>query len=1191
MARAGMLHRGGKNGADGCDDVQRSLELLDQVLSEYDEGEPRSLEARAPAAATPATPATPATDDDSPLAGHTSEDDGYMSMNGRRAKFALGFRPTEEREELSPPDPPSPHSPPPPEEAQRIISTLLPKVSPANSAKRTTSIEQREAEEKLDSIISINGITTATQTTFPKTKHQRPYGWEKDNDTTNGFHLQQPPVQSYRFASLQHGARPPPPDGLPSWLPPRHHAPPTNQKISPSLENAPVFPFMGFSSEFNDKPYNEHPVTIYPGPNIQYNKQLHSDTYNIPKLSPSNTRSSEKKKRDSRSDGDMLSPKTKIPPRTLAGSMERHREVCRGSSEDMTEEEKRRGLNRSNDDEHFSDDSLEEAFPPPPPAVTTPSKRNSIAWEVSLDGDDPLLTPGSTKVIGRRRRKSGDHSHSSTSSIPQRVDDDWGEEYWPPPPPLTLCEPLVSPTSDGEHDNRRQDLASGTYVIRKGKNRKQLPSFNKNASKPINTSNLIHSHSLNRSLDIDKSIDGSSISISGSGSVGSYNSRPSSDLSLPQSRYSVDLNSRLSRELNTPNSRYSIDLCTPNSRLSKEMTSPKSRLSLDLNNGPDRYITQEYFGHSPKSRKIPSDKSTHSSKNNVVQSKLSPQNRFTDFKKYSSTFDNIQSLIKEGKIEETSQSECNETVNELSTIPPNMVRVVSLPSLGAEGESNTTSRQALITTVEEEEDQESAEPGSSGETSPLRKIENNISAILSQGRDQNHFTPYIPKDWNIHKDEYCDDVSKDILDNNFRYSSRERQKRHDIQKSSSHNEIQNRSIDRRDRSSGRRSNSMHKSTSAKDVPVSLMRQPSSSDSAVSSGGDFPLNVQIVEHSYRHHQLPASPNLGHDMGPLPQTPESPKFPPLPPSPVQEVDEYTEIMQPLDKRHPKKADTLPTPTMEIRRRPSEPPAVPPHRDTTNSLKTRSMETSYNKNRRNSNFKSGSTDRRTLPTVILDIGASGARRRTLQRQSRDAVSGRGPLQTSASLPETPVFARGCDVPRTPPRNSTGPPRNNTMNSIQSIGSSATLGGYGRGSVMGAGVCTGADLLRLGGPPRGWYPRQRHRPASTEHLDRLTASKSATEHPPAWEAPGARKPLTLPPNITPKFFQKSPREALRRVTSLLIRKGNSGKEKENARNKEATSPAARSANGEEHPGQKQRKGFFRSLWKKSRHYSLEHP
>lgn len=438
--------------------------------------------------------------------------------------------------------------------------------------------------------------------------------------------------------------------------------------------------------------------------------------------------------------------------------------------------------------------------------------------------------------------------------------------------------------------------------------------------------NLSQNNFLNKSLDTEKSIDGSTISISGSGSVGSYNSRPSSDLSLPQSRYSVDLNSRVSRELNTPNSRYSIDLCTPNPRLSKEITSPKSRLSLDLNNGQDRYIASEYFGLSPKSRKsIASDKSVQSSKSNVVQNKLSPQNRFADFKKYSSTFDNIQSLIREGKVEVAPPPECSESVSEIVSVPPSMVRVVSLPSLGADGEGSavSASRAALITTVEEEEDQESAEPGSSGETSPLRKIENNISAILSQGRDQKHFTPYIPKDWNIHKDEYCDDVSKDILENNFRYSSRERQKRHDIQKSSSHNEIQNqRSIDRRDRSSSRRSNSMHKSTSAKDVPVSLMRQPSSSDSAVSSSGDFPLNVQVVEHSYRHHPLPLppSPNMGHDLGPLPQTPDSPKFPPLPPSPVQEVeDEYTEIMQhPTEKRHQKKADTLPTPTMELRRR---------------------------------------------------------------------------------------------------------------------------------------------------------------------------------------------------------------------------------------------------------------------------------
>lgn len=82
---------------------------------------------------------------------------------------------------------------------------------------------------------------------------------------------------------------------------------------------------------------------------------------------------------------------------------------------------------------------------------------------------------------------------------------------------------------------------------------------------------------------------------------------------------------------------------------------------------------------------------------------------------------------------------------------------------------------------------------------------------------------------------------------------------------------------------------------------------------------------------------------------------------------------------------------------------------------------------------------------------------------------------------------------------------------------------------------------MLRLsGGPARGWYPRQRQaRPVSTENLDRLHAQSASVR---AWDSGTAgRKPLTLPPNMSPKFFNKSPREALRRVTSLLIRgKGN---------------------------------------------------
>lgn len=91
---------------------------------------------------------------------------------------------------------------------------------------------------------------------------------------------------------------------------------------------------------------------------------------------------------------------------------------------------------------------------------------------------------------------------------------------------------------------------------------------------------------------------------------------------------------------------------------------------------------------------------------------------------------------------------------------------------------------------------------------------------------------------------------------------------------------------------------------------------------------------------------------------------------------------------------------------------------------------------------------------------------------------------------------------------------------------------------------VLASTEMLRLaGGPARGWYPKQRqNRPSSAENLDKLHPQGSLR----AWEnssstGTGSRKPLTLPPNLTPpKFFNsKSPRDALRRVTSLLIRKG----------------------------------------------------
>lgn len=90
--------------------------------------------------------------------------------------------------------------------------------------------------------------------------------------------------------------------------------------------------------------------------------------------------------------------------------VERHREVRRRTPEEENGElPTLKPLIESTDDDHanFSDDSLEELLPPPPPA----SKRSSIAWEVPFDLDDEaLMTPGSTKVVGRRRRKSTDRS-------------------------------------------------------------------------------------------------------------------------------------------------------------------------------------------------------------------------------------------------------------------------------------------------------------------------------------------------------------------------------------------------------------------------------------------------------------------------------------------------------------------------------------------------------------------------------------------------------------------------------------------------------------------------------------------------------------------------------------------------------------------------------------------------------------
>lgn len=252
----------------------------------------------------------------------------------------------------------------------------------------------------------------------PKTRHQRPYGWEKEAEIVGhpASHVQ------CKFSSLQHGSHQPVNSTPQSWLPPRQKKEDFNTKtnnLTPSKKSPiielPKKPFpltTSFSIEndfvLGNMPYNEHPVTIYPGANVPYTKQLNSPTYGLPKGSPLSTSYTAKSstdaklsaKKENSSDGEMLSPTNKVPPRTLAGSIERHREVCRRATDNASASPVKNQVSEILvDEDHFSDDSLEESFPPPPPLALTPSKRSSIAWEVPLDGDDPLLTPGSTKVF------------------------------------------------------------------------------------------------------------------------------------------------------------------------------------------------------------------------------------------------------------------------------------------------------------------------------------------------------------------------------------------------------------------------------------------------------------------------------------------------------------------------------------------------------------------------------------------------------------------------------------------------------------------------------------------------------------------------------------------------------------------------------------------------------------------------
>lgn len=176
--------------------------------------------------------------------------------------------------------------------------------------------------------------------------------------------------------------------------------------------------------------------------------------------------------------------------------------------------------------------------------------------------------------------------------------------------------------------------------------------------------------------------------------------------------------------------------------------------------------------------------------------------------------------------------------------------------------------------------------------------------------------------------------------------------------------------------------------------------------------------------------PPSSQLGPNFGPLPpsppdgSSPEHDGFPPLPPSPLHEhpaeihrgdvFNNYTDIRIRTRGHHSRERDRD--------RESSNPPAVPPHRPapSLNTLKTRSMDAGFSKSYRSPSFNApgscgtgGSAGGHHPGTLPPELPGMNSRRRLVSgafpKKSMPSPREERRLQTSCSLPETPIFARG--------------------------------------------------------------------------------------------------------------------------------------------------------------------------------------
>lgn len=147
------------------------------------------------------------------------------------------------------------------------------------------------------------------------------------------------------------------------------------------------------------------------------------------------------------------------------------------------------------------------------------------------------------------------------------------------------------------------------------------------------------------------------------------------------------------------------------------------------------------------------------------------------------------------------------------------------------------------------------------------------------------------------------------------------------------------------------------------------------------------------------------------GPLPDSPhsspepDSDEFPPLPPSPSTEDALISHNIGMPSRPRVK--------TEHSYRKEHRAPAIPPHATSMNSLKTRSMDAGFSKSFRNGSLPMPSprSPGQTLPSDVST--SSSTRRRQIingfPKRSAQSPREERRLQTSCSLPETPIFARG--------------------------------------------------------------------------------------------------------------------------------------------------------------------------------------